>query len=171
MSIEGVNSSLLIYFRLGWVVTAVWAFRCYGEPGPLFIAVCGLCVAAASLVTEHRLSGVPAALVVAPRLGSCSSWAVALEHRLISCGAEAELLHSMRSWSLPGGASGKESTGQCRRCQMFTPWVGKIPWRRKWQPIPIFLPGESHGRRSLAGYSPWGRKESDTTERLSTVAL
>ena len=46
-------------------------------------------------------------------------------------------------------------------------WVGKIPWRRKWQPIPVFLPGESHGQRSLAGYSPRGRRESDTTERLS----
>ena len=46
----------------------------------------------------------------------------------------------------------------------FDPWVGKIPWRRKWQSTPVFLPGESHGQRSLAGYSPWGRKESDTTE-------
>ena len=43
-------------------------------------------------------------------------------------------------------------------------WVRKIPWRRKWQPTPVFVPGESHGQRSLAGYSPWGRKESDTTE-------
>ena len=40
-------------------------------------------------------------------------------------------------------------------------------WRRKWQPTPVFLPGESHGQRSLVGYSPWGRKESDTTERLT----
>ena len=46
------------------------------------------------------------------------------------------------------------------------PWVGKIPWRRKWQPTPVFLPGESHGRRSQVGYSPWGCKESDMTERL-----
>ena len=45
-------------------------------------------------------------------------------------------------------------------------WGRKIPWRRKWQPIPVFLPGKSHGQRSLAGYSPWGRKESDTTKRL-----
>ena len=51
----------------------------------------------------------------------------------------------------------------------FDPWVGKIPWRRAWQPTPVFLPGESHGQRSLAGYSPWGRKESDTTERLSAA--
>ena len=41
----------------------------------------------------------------------------------------------------------------------FNPWVGKIPWRRKWQPNPVFLPGESHGQRSLVGYSPWGHKE------------
>ena len=45
----------------------------------------------------------------------------------------------------------------------FSPWVGKIPWRRKWQPTPVFLPGKFHGQRSLAGYSPWGHKESDTT--------
>ena len=44
------------------------------------------------------------------------------------------------------------------------PWAGKIPWRRKWQPTPVFLPGESHGRKSLVGYSPWGCKESDVTE-------
>ena len=41
---------------------------------------------------------------------------------------------------------------------------GKIPWRRKWQPTPVFLPGESHGQTSLAGYSPWGHKELDRTE-------
>ena len=49
----------------------------------------------------------------------------------------------------------------------FGPWVWKIPWRRAWQPTPVFLPGESHGERSLVGYSSWGCKESDMTERLS----
>ena len=44
------------------------------------------------------------------------------------------------------------------------PWVGKIPWRRAWQPTPVFLPGECNGQRSLVGYSPLGSKESDTTE-------
>ena len=48
----------------------------------------------------------------------------------------------------------------------FDPWVGKIPWRRKWQPALVLLPGKSHGQRSLVGYSPRGRKELDTTERL-----
>ena len=49
----------------------------------------------------------------------------------------------------------------------FNPWVRKMPCRRKWQPTPILLLGKSHGRRNLVGYSPLGRKESDTTERLS----
>ena len=48
----------------------------------------------------------------------------------------------------------------------FDPWVRKIPWRREWSPTPVFLPGKFHGLRSLVGYSPWGSKESDTTERL-----
>ena len=46
----------------------------------------------------------------------------------------------------------------------FNFWVRKIPWRRKWQPTPVFLPGEAHGQRILEGYSPWGCKELDTTE-------
>ena len=52
---------------------------------------------------------------------------------------------------------------QCRRLR-FDPWVGKIPWKGKWQPTPVFLPEESHGQNSLAGYSPWGRKELEVTE-------
>ena len=60
---------------------------------------------------------------------------------------------------------GKESMCQCRGCGSH-PWVGKILWRRKWQPTPVCLPGESRGRRSLAGYSPRDGKELDTTERL-----
>ena len=53
--------------------------------------------------------------------------------------------------------------------QGFDPWVGKIPQKRAWQPTPVFLPRESLGERNLAGYSPWGRKESDMTERLSLI--
>ena len=65
-----------------------------------------------------------------------------------------------------GGSSGKESTCQCRRFKRckFDPWIGKIPWRRAWWPIPVFLPGESHGQRSLEGCSPQGCKVSDTTK-------
>ena len=56
---------------------------------------------------------------------------------------------------------------QCRSLE-FNLWVGKIPWRRERLPSSVFLPGEFYEQRSLAGYSPWGRKESDTTEQLST---
>ena len=53
---------------------------------------------------------------------------------------------------------------QCGR-SVFHPWVRKIPWRREWQPTPVFLPGKPHGQRSLTGYSPWGHKELDTADR------
>ena len=71
------------------------------------------------------------------------------------------LRSGLTTWGFLGGASGKEPTCQCRRCKRhrFNPWVRKIPWRRAWQAIPVFLPGESHGQRSLVGYSPWGHKE------------
>ena len=64
---------------------------------------------------------------------------------------------------VPTGASGKEPTCQCRRHKRyrFDPWVGKIPWRREWQPTPVFLPGESHRQRSLVGYSPPDRVGRD----------
>ena len=64
------------------------------------------------------------------------------------------------------GISGKEPTCKYRRHKRcgFNPWVRKIPWRSKWQPTPIFLPGESHGQRSLAGCSSKGCKESSRTE-------
>ena len=67
-------------------------------------------------------------------------------------------------------ASGKGSTCQCMRCKRreFDPWVRKIPWKKKWQPTPVFLSGEFHGQRSLVGYSLWGRKESNTTAHTHT---
>ena len=54
---------------------------------------------------------------------------------------------------------------------MWETWVGKIPWKRKWQPTPVFLHGKSHGQRSLVGYNPWGSKESDMTEWLHFTSL
>ena len=56
-----------------------------------------------------------------------------------------------------GAAAGKEPACKCRRFR-FHPGLGKISWRRKWQPTPVFLPGKSHAQRSLVGYSPWGHK-------------
>ena len=68
----------------------------------------------------------------------------------------------------PDGASGKEPTCQSRRRKWreFDSSVGKIPWRKVWQPTPVFLPGESHGQRSLEGYSPQGHRESITTTAI-----
>ena len=68
----------------------------------------------------------------------------------------------------PTWLSAKESTCQCRRQRrfVFNLWVRKIPWKRKWQLTPVFLPGKFHGQRSLVGYSPFCCKELDTTERL-----
>ena len=62
-----------------------------------------------------------------------------------------EVLHS--------GSDGKESA-----CSAGDPWVGKIPWRKEWQPTPVILPGESHGQRRLMDYTSWGGEELDTTE-------
>ena len=64
-------------------------------------------------------------------------------------------------YCFPGGSDDKACAGN-----VGDPWVGKIPWRRKRHPTPVLLPGKFHGLRSLVGYSPWGRKESDTTEQL-----
>ena len=64
---------------------------------------------------------------------------------------------------IPGGSDGKDS-----RRPRFNPWVGKIPWRRKWQPTPALLPGEFHGQRNLVGYGPWDCKELAMTEVTNT---
>ena len=63
----------------------------------------------------------------------------------------------------PDGSAGKESACNARD-PGFDLWVKKIPWRREWQPTPVFLPGKSHGQRILVGYSPGDHKEPDTTE-------
>ena len=77
-------------------------------------------------------------------------------------------VHNIKGCNLQyfsGGSDGKSICLQCGRPR-FDPGVGKIPWRRKWQPTLVFLPGNSYGQQNLVGYRPWGRKELDTTERL-----
>ena len=73
-------------------------------------------------------------------------------------------------WGLSWWLSGKESTS--RRCR-FDPWVKKIPWRRKWQPTPVFLPGKSQRQRSLVGCSPWGcrRVRFDLATRQQQICI
>ena len=71
---------------------------------------------------------------------------------------------------LPRWHSGKEPACQCRKGKRlrFHPWVGKVPWGRKWQPTQVFLLGESQVQRSPVGYSPWGGKGSDVTEHAGS---
>ena len=96
-------------------------------------------------------------------LGVCHPGQIGLEMNLTSV-SSCSLLPAVLGF--PGGSAVKQSACQCRRHE-FDPWVRKIPWRRKWQPTPTFLPGNIHGQSSLVGYSPWGRKVLDTTWRLN----
>ena len=73
-------------------------------------------------------------------------------------------------WGFPGGSNGKESVHNVGDLRLI-PGVHKSPWRREWQPTPVFLPGRSHGQRSLVGHSSWGHKESDMTERLTHTCI
>ena len=96
----------------------------------------------------------------------CTSFYVDVFSVLMNIYLGVELLGHVVTLGFPGGAGGKELAFQCRRHkrQRLNPWVGKIPWRRSWQTTPVFLLGESPGQRILVSYSPWGHKESDTTE-------
>ena len=67
----------------------------------------------------------------------------------------------------PGGSVVKNPPANPGECG-FNPWVRKIPWKREWQPTPVFLHGEPHGQRIMVGYSPWGHKELDMTEGLKS---
>ena len=83
-------------------------------------------------------------------------------------------LHTLSSFS--SGSAGKEPVCQCRRLRRrgLDPWVRQIPWRRKWQPIPVTLPGELHGQRNQVGYSLWDLKETplnDTTFTFINVCV
>ena len=69
----------------------------------------------------------------------------------------------LATMGFPGGSEGKASAHNAGDLGLI-PGLGRFPWRRNWQPTAVFLPGESHGQRSLVGYSPWGCKELDMTE-------
>ena len=91
------------------------------------------------------------------------SWELGLKLKLSLKSKSVSICPSFHSYmAFPGGTSGKEPACQCRRHKRrgFDPWVGTIPWIRKWQPTPVFLAGESHGQRSLKGYSPQSCKST-----------
>ena len=96
-------------------------------------------------------------------LGSITSWQI--EREKVEAVTDFIFLGSKITRGFSGGSDGKSVYLQCGR-PGFNSWVRKIPWRRKWQPTPVLLPGKFHGWRSLVGYSQWGCKESDTTEQF-----
>ena len=98
----------------------------------------------------------------------CNSDSVESFHRVFTVLTLMQMLNTIRGF--PGGTDDKEPACQRRRRKRcgLDPWIRKIPCGRKWQPTPGFLPGESHGQRSLVSYSPCGPKELDTVKRLST---
>ena len=71
----------------------------------------------------------------------------------------------IRLYHLP--VSGDKQSACHSKRPRFDPSVRKVPWGREWLPIPVYLPGESHGQRNLESYNPWVHEESDTTERLT----
>ena len=114
-------------------------------------------------------SGCPGVSLAHGGRGCCWNLDVSLELLDISLLQGTRVLSFKRvklNHLLPRWLNGKESACQCRRCG-FDPWVGKSLWRKKWQPTLVFLPGKSHGQRSLEGYSPWGHNELGTTGRLN----
>ena len=81
---------------------------------------------------------------------------------LVCC--HGSLIDMLVSWLLGFPGSPDDIESACSTGDVFDPCVGKIPYKREWHPNSVFVPGESHGQTTLAGYSPWGRKESDMTE-------
>ena len=91
-----------------------------------------------------------------------NGWNIESVFRAVTWKRNLPIEHYYKDKGLPSWCSGKETTCQCRRCKRpgFDPWVRKMPWRRRWQPTPVFLPG------SPTSDSPWGLKELDATEQL-----
>ena len=135
----------------------------------------GVAVAVNATEARKRESGMPPPLLPPGFLG-LQAYLLQLGGRVagtasaVPPGSTSCLCSSPPTFGLPRWLRGKESTCQCRGHKRHTldPWVGKIPWSRKWQPTPVFLPRESRRQGSLANYSPWGHKDLGTTEHAHT---
>ena len=92
---------------------------------------------------------------------SCAKYLISLCLSFLRYNMEI-IIFTVYTMGFSSGSAGKEPACQCRRYKRygFDPWVQKIPWRMKWQPISVFLLGKVHGQRRLVGYNPWSRKES-----------
>ena len=151
---------------------------CYGEGYiiGIFLRICCLCTWWEFLweYNSWRTSDSPETIILGfPRLSSFRQWAWVVQgfsshfspivtvewwnSELWSFSVCNAFLNFTFWLGLRWWLNGKESACQCRRCG-FDPWVGKIPWRRKWQPTSVFLPGKAHGQGSLVGYSLWVTK-------------
>ena len=115
------------------------------------------------LRTEIKMT--PSPLITNRKIKCESAKCITGSQSFFSCFYFFPLNYMLQVGAFPGGASSKEPAYQCRRHKRcgFDPWVMKILWR-VWQSTPVFLPGELHEQRSLAGYSPYRNEESDTTE-------
>ena len=129
------------------------------QRGPPFVRLCQVIPNKQQTVPRGGNPGFP---------GPGSSFAAHHSVYFLECKQNNNSKHVQQILGLPRWCSGKESTCQCRKCG-FDPWARKVPWRRKWQPIPVFLLGKSHRQRSLVRYSPCGHKESDTAEHARTA--
>ena len=144
----------LSHFSCDWLVETLWAVA---RQAPCVQGIHQARVLEWVAMPSSRESSPPTSLLSPVLAGglftTSATWEAGINS---SCGVCAS----------PDGASGKEPTCQSRRHKRFgyDPRVRKIPWRRKWQPTPVVLPEEPHGQRWLAGYSPWGFKESDMIE-------
>ena len=156
-------------FLLGWK----WHDPVAGETefsqgrGPAFSAILGLWIWGHTFLKKQFLGPPSPSFPSDPTAGERPGRRMLRRHlgRILSASTMLDV-----NSEIPGGPAIKNPLArQEMQRRGFDLWIGKIPWRRKWQPSPVFLLGELRGQRSLGGYSSWGHKELDTTESLNNT--
>ena len=156
--------NMFIYLRM--LITVFWCFFLFPQSS-YFCLFCSLSFILVTFCKRLKILRSYLLLLLLSRLSRvwlCATPQMAAHQALPSLGfsrqehcvkvkSEREVAQSCPRY--PGSSVSKETACRCRR-PGSNPWVRKIPWRRKWQPTPVFLPGKPHGQRSLVGYSPWG---------------